>query len=76
MTGALVIVFAVFLIVRERTREIGVLKALGASSWHITGQFAVEVLVLSGISAVLAAALLAFARILVSVRLAKAVERE
>ena len=37
---------------------------------------AVEVLVLSGISAVPAAALLAFARILVSVRLAKAVERE
>jgi putative ABC transport system permease protein len=61
ITGALVIVFAVFLIVRERTREIGVLKALGASSWHVIGQFGVEVLVLSGIAALVAAALLAFA---------------
>jgi putative ABC transport system permease protein len=61
ITGALIIIFAVFLIVRERTREIGVLKALGASNWHVIGQFGVEVLVLSGIAAVVAAALLAFA---------------
>ena len=61
ITGAIVIVFAVFIIVRERTREIGVLRALGASSWHVIGQFGVEVLVLSAISAVVAAALLALA---------------
>ena len=38
ITGALIIVFAVFLIERECTREIGVLKALGASSWRVIGQ--------------------------------------
>ena len=37
-----------FLIVRERTSEIGALKALGASGWHVIGQFWVEVLVLTG----------------------------
>ena len=49
------------LIVRERTREIGALKALGASRWHVVGQFGVEVLVLSGIAAVVATGLLALA---------------
>ncbi len=48
ITEALVIVFAVFLIVRERTREIGALKALGVSRWHVIGQFWVEVLVPTG----------------------------
>ncbi|MDQ3910558.1 MAG: ABC transporter permease [Actinomycetota bacterium] len=61
ITAAVVIVFAVFLIVRERTREIGVLKALGASGWHVIGQFGVEVLALSGIAAVVATGLLALA---------------
>jgi ABC-type antimicrobial peptide transport system permease subunit len=51
----------VFLTVRERTREIGVLNALGASSWHVIGQFGVEVLGLSGIAAVVTAGLLALA---------------
>ncbi len=60
-TAAFVIVFAVFLIVRERTKEIGVLKALGASNWHVVGQFGVEVLALSGIAAIAAAGLLALA---------------
>ena len=31
ITAALVIIFATFILVRERTREIGVLKAIGAS---------------------------------------------
>lgn len=58
-TSALVIAFAVVLLVRERTREIGVLKALGASHGHVVGQFGVEVLTLSGLAALAATALLA-----------------
>ena len=61
VTAALVIVFAVVLLVRERTREIGVLKALGASHGHVVGQFGVEVLTLSGLAALAASGLLALA---------------
>jgi putative ABC transport system permease protein len=59
-TAVLAILFAVLLLVRERTREIGVLKALGASTIQVVGQFAVEVLVLTGSAATIAAVLLAF----------------
>jgi putative ABC transport system permease protein len=59
ITAALVIIFAVFIIVRERTREIGVLKAIGASSFNIVTQLTAEVLTLSASAAVLAAILLA-----------------
>jgi putative ABC transport system permease protein len=59
ITAALVIVFAVFIIVRERTREIGVLKAIGASSTNIVAQFTAEVVSLSVSAAVAAAVMLA-----------------
>ena len=59
ITAALVIVFAVMMIVRERVAEIGLLKAIGASHWQVVSQFAVEVLSLSAIAAVVAALLLA-----------------
>ncbi len=59
ITSALVILFAVMLIVRERVREIGLLKAIGASHWQVVSQFAAEVLSLSGIAAVVALVLLA-----------------
>jgi putative ABC transport system permease protein len=59
VTTALIIVFAVTLIVRERIQEIGLLKAIGASHWQVVSQFCVEVLSLSGFAAIIAAILLA-----------------
>ncbi len=58
VTAALVIVFAVMMIVRERVQEIGLLKAIGASHWQVVSQFGVEVLSLSAIAAVVALLLL------------------
>jgi putative ABC transport system permease protein len=57
--AALVIIFAVFLIVRERTREIGLLRAIGASRLQIVGQFAIETLTLGLAAAVVATVLIA-----------------
>ncbi|HLV97222.1 MAG TPA: FtsX-like permease family protein [Ktedonobacterales bacterium] len=58
VVAALVIIFAVFLIVRERNQEIGILKAIGASNLRVIGQFAAEILTFSVIAAVVAAVLL------------------
>jgi ABC-type antimicrobial peptide transport system permease subunit len=55
----MVIIFAVFITVRERTAEIGTLKAIGASHWQVIRQFWGEVLALSAIAAILAVLLLA-----------------
>ena len=59
ITSILVIIFAVFITVRERTAEIGTLKAIGASHWQVIRQFWGEVLALSTIAAILAILLLA-----------------
>jgi putative ABC transport system permease protein len=59
VTATLVIVFAVFITVRERTVEIGTLKAIGASHWQVIRQFWGEVLALSAVGAILAVVLLA-----------------
>ena len=59
ITATLVIIFAVFITVRERTIEIGTLKAIGASHWQVIRQFWGEVLALSFVAAVIAALLLA-----------------
>ncbi|HEX6554244.1 MAG TPA: FtsX-like permease family protein [Ktedonobacteraceae bacterium] len=59
ITAKLVIIFAVFITVRERTIEIGTLKAIGASHWQVIRQFWGEVLALSVVAAVIAVGLLA-----------------
>jgi putative ABC transport system permease protein len=58
--GGVLVVFVMVLTTRERIREIGTLKALGASKLEITKQFLAEVAVLiliAGVGAVLVAAL-------------------
>ncbi|HJT55514.1 MAG TPA: ABC transporter permease [Ktedonobacteraceae bacterium] len=59
VTATLVIIFTVFITVRERTMEIGTLKAIGASHWQVIRQFWGEVLALSVVAAIIAVALLA-----------------
>lgn len=59
VTATLVIIFAVFITVHERTMEIGTLKAIGASHWQVIRQFWGEVLALSAAGAIIAVVLLA-----------------
>lgn len=58
VTATLVIIFAVFVIVRERTAEIGILKAIGASHGQVIRQFWGEVLTLSVVASLIAVLLL------------------
>jgi putative ABC transport system permease protein len=51
--GALIIVLAMFLVVRERRREIGVIKAIGGSSAKVIAQFTIEGLTLTVIGALI-----------------------
>jgi len=53
VAGAIIIFLVMVMIVRERRREIGVLKAIGASNIVVTGQFVSEALTLTLISSVL-----------------------
>jgi putative ABC transport system permease protein len=50
VAGAVILFLTMVMIVRERRREIGVLKAIGASNLLVTSQFMVESLVLTVIS--------------------------
>lgn len=49
--AVLVIVFTAFLLVRERRKEIGVLRAVGASHWQVVGQLSAEMLCFSVLAA-------------------------
>ena len=51
--GALVVLFTMMLVTRERTREIGILKAIGASNSNVAGLFVVETIALATVGAVL-----------------------
>ncbi len=47
IAGAVIILLTMIMIVRERRREIGVLKAIGANNRTVTGQFAIEAVTLT-----------------------------
>jgi len=62
--GGVLVAFVMVLATKERIREIGTLKAIGASNWEIVKQFLAEVLaltLLAALGAVLVAALFGFA---------------
>lgn len=53
VAGAIIILMTMIMIVRERRREIGVLKAIGAGNRKIMLQFMVEAVTLTGLGAVI-----------------------
>lgn len=55
IVAAVVILFSVILMVRQRVKEIGILKAIGASNRQIGLQFGLEALAMSVIGAVIGA---------------------
>jgi ABC-type antimicrobial peptide transport system permease subunit len=54
LIAAAIIVFAVLMLVRERTAEIATLKTIGASHMQVLRQFWIEILTLSSMAAALA----------------------
>ncbi len=52
IVAAAVVLLAVLLVVRQRVREIGIFKAIGASNWRIGLQFGIETLLISLVAAV------------------------
>jgi len=53
IAGAVIILLTMVMIVRERTREIGVIKAIGGSNKRIAGQFMTEAVTLTLMGAVI-----------------------
>lgn len=53
VAGAVIILLTMLMIVRERRREVGVLKAIGASNARIVAQFVVEAVTFTMLGAVL-----------------------
>jgi len=53
--SAAIILFSVGIVVRQRVKEIGVLKAVGASGWHVVGQMTTETLFIAVAAAVIGA---------------------
>ncbi|MHB1865286.1 MAG: ABC transporter permease [Candidatus Saccharimonadales bacterium] len=51
IAGSIIILLSMVMIVRERRREIGILKAIGGSNWRIISQFMSEALTLTVLGA-------------------------
>ena len=60
VTAGLIVLLIMIMVVRERRREIGVLKAIGASNRTIGVQFVIEAMVLVVLGTVVGAAVAAF----------------
>lgn len=61
VVAAVVVLFTMALVTRERTREIGVLKAIGASDGDVAAQFAAEALALAAVGGLVGLILFAVA---------------
>lgn len=57
VVGVAIVLFVMLYIVRERSREVGTLKALGAGSFTVLGQFMLEGILLSLIAGVIGIAI-------------------
>lgn len=55
VVAGVVVLFSVLLMVRQRVKEIGILKAIGASNWRIGLQFSLETLAVSVVGAFIGA---------------------
>jgi putative ABC transport system permease protein len=55
VASAAVILFSVGLVARQRVKEIGIFKAIGASNWQVTAQFGIEMTVISVVAGLLGA---------------------
>ncbi len=55
IASAAIILFSVAIVARQRIKEIGILKALGASNWHVVGQMTLETAFVAVIAAVIGA---------------------
>jgi len=53
IAGSVIILLTMIMIVRERRREIGVLKAIGASNLKVMGQFMAEAITFTALAAVI-----------------------
>jgi putative ABC transport system permease protein len=55
VVAGVVVLFSVILMIRQRVKEIGILKAIGASNWRIGLQFSLETLAVSVVGAIIGA---------------------
>jgi putative ABC transport system permease protein len=53
--AGVVVLFSVVLMIRQRVKEIGIMKAIGASNWRIGLQFSLETLAVSVVGAIIGA---------------------